>query len=291
MDAKKQSVYDTYLQHLAIKGLVKTTTDLYAKEAKAFIEFVDDLETINASIVFEYLKRYTGLSGSSKNSHYSSLRTFLKHLKKNVYLNMRTIKIPYFKSNCKLPEILSQDELMKRLNIVKKKAEESDQWMDKRDYALVMLLYATGMRVSEALSFDRSDINEDNWVRIDSGKGLKDRFVPIAKSAINALDAYVKACPLSLNKGFFVSYNGSSITRVTVYKILKSCMGMNPHSMRHHFATHMIINGADVSIVSELLGHSSLITTQIYTHIQKPQLIKTVNNCHPMAEGKVMNYE
>jgi len=291
MDAKKQSVYNTYLQHLSIKGLTKTTTDLYAKEAKAFIEFVDDLEAISVSNVNAYLIRYAELSGNTKNSHYSCLRAFIKHLKKNVYFNMNTIKIPYFKSNRKLPTILSQDELMRKINILKKKAEKSNQWKVKRDYALVMLLYATGMRVSEALSFNRSNINENDWVRIDSGKGLKDRFVPIAKSAIDALDEYVKACPFPLNKGFFVSYNRSSITRITVYKILEKYMGMNPHSMRHHFATHMIINGADVSVVSELLGHSSLITTQIYTHIQKPQLAATVNNCHPMAEGKEVSYE
>jgi integrase/recombinase XerD len=285
MEAKKQAIYDSYLQHTHIRGLSKTTVELYLKEAKLFIEYVDDLKLVDISIVMNYLKRYSHLSSSTKNQHSSSLRAFLKYLCKNVYTGMRQINIPYNKNGRKLPEILEQSEFMRRVNIVKKTSDMSDDWMAKRDYALVMLLYATGMRVSEALSFNRSDINEHNWVRIDSGKSAKDRYVPIAKKAIDALDEYMRVCPFSLENGFFVAYTGSSMTRATVFKVLKKYMGLNPHSMRHHFATHMIINGSDVSVVSELLGHSSLITTQIYTHIKKPQLATTVNRCHPMAIG------
>lgn len=286
MDAKKQKVYDTYLLHLSIKGLAKFTTDLYLKEAKSFIEYIDDLESINLSIVFNYLKRYSHLSSSSRNSCSSSLRAFIRHLSKNVYPNMNNIKIPYVKGGRKLPKILNQDELMRRIGVVKKTSDMSDKWIPKRNYALIMLLYATGMRVSEALAFNMSDINENEWVRIDNGKGLKDRFVPIAKEAIKALDEYIKICPFPLDRGFFLVGAGTSMSRITVFKILKKSMGLNPHSMRHHFATHMIINGCDVSTVSELLGHSSLTTTQIYTHIQKPQLAETVNRCHPMAKDK-----
>jgi len=284
MDAKKQKVYNIYLQHLSIKGLVKNTVELYAKEAKAFIEFVDDLESINISIVDDYLKQYSHLAYSSRNSHSSSLRAFIRHLSKNVYPNMNNIKVPYIKGGRKLPEILEEDEFFRRLAVVKKASEMSNEWIPKRNYALVMLLYATGMRVSEVLNFNMGDINENEWVRIDCGKGLKDRFVPIAKEAIKALDEYIKVCPFTLNKGFFLAYTGALLSRVSVYKVLKEHMGLNPHSMRHHFATHMIINGCDVSIVSELLGHSSLITTQIYTHIKKPKLAETVNICHPMSK-------
>jgi integrase/recombinase XerD len=285
MEAKKQAIYDSYLQHTHIKGLAKTTVDLYMQEAKSFIEFVDDLESITISIVIDYMKRYSNMSSSSKNKHGSSLRAFMKHLSKNVYPDMNTINIPYIKGGRKLPNILEQNELMRRISVVKKASEMSDDWTMKRDYALVMLLYATGMRVSEALNFRRSDINENNWVRIDSGKGSKDRYVPIAKVAIKALDEYIRVCPFPLDKNFLVNYEGKLLTRISVYKILKNTMGLNPHSMRHHFATHMIINGSDVSVVSELLGHSSLITTQIYTHIKKPQLATTVNRCHPMVQG------
>ncbi|TKI70899.1 hypothetical protein FCU45_00470 [Sulfurimonas crateris] len=286
MDAAKEKVYNGYLEHLLIKGLAKSTVELYAKEAKSFIEFVDDLESINNSIVYNYLQKYSHLGNDGKNKHGSALRVFLRHLSKNVYFNMNKVNIPYVKGSRKLPEILDQDEFIKRLNELKKTAEMSNSWKIKRNYALTILLYATGMRVSEALAFDRNNI-ENGWARIDSGKGLKDRVVPIAKEAVEALDAYMRTCPFPLGKGFFVNYKGTSMSRVQVYKILKDSIDLNPHSMRHHFATHMIINGCDVSVVSELLGHSSLITTQIYTHIKKPQLLKTVNACHPMAEENI----
>ena len=284
MDAKHQKIYDRYLQHLVISGLSKTTVKAYTKESKAFLEFVDELESITNSIVFDYLGKYSHLSLQTRNSHASYLRAFLRHLSKNVYPLMNKINIPYIRVGRKLPEILEQDELIRRLNVVKKLAKNSDNWIRKRDYALIILLYATGMRVSEALNFNMNDINDNNFVRIDNGKGLKDRVVPIAEEAIIALEGYIKACLFDLDKGFFLNYKGVLMSRIEIYHILKKSMGINPHSMRHHFATHMIINGADVSVVSELLGHSSLITTQMYTHIQKPQLIRTVKKCHPMSE-------
>lgn len=286
MDAVKERVYNGYLEHLLIKGLAKSTVELYAKEAKSFLEFVYDVELIDNSIVFSYLKKYSYLGNDGKNKHNSALRVFLRHLSKNEFHGMNKIKIPYIRGGRKLPEILDADEFLSRLRAAQQSSDMSDDWIIKRNYALVILLYATGMRVSEALNFNRNNI-ENGWVRIDSGKGLKDRVVPIAKEAIEAIDMYMATCPFSFEKGFFLNYKGTLLSRVQVYKILKDSMGLNPHSMRHHFATHMIINGCDVSIVSELLGHSSLITTQIYTHIKKPQLLKTVNACHPMAEESI----
>jgi len=286
MNAEKQSIYITYTQNLHIKGIVKGTIALYSKEAESFLEYIDDLESLTTRKTLAYLAKYSHLSSASKNSHYSSLRAFIKHLSRHVYYDMNKIKIPYIKIGRKLPEILDVDEFIERVNAVKKLSDMSDNWMHKRDYALVMLLYATGMRVSEAIYFKLSDI-ESGWVRIDSGKGLKDRVVPVAPEAIEALEIYAKICPYSLEKNFFLSNKGLRISRVAVYKILKKSMRLSPHSMRHHFATHMINNGADVSVVSELLGHSSLITTQIYTHIKKAQLAETANKCHPMEQGEV----
>lgn len=109
MEAKKQDIYDSYLQYTHIRGLSKTTVELYLKEAKSFIEYVDDLESINISIVMNYLKRYSHLSSSTKNQHSSSLRAFFKYLCKNVYTGMRQINIPYNKSGRKLPDILEQN--------------------------------------------------------------------------------------------------------------------------------------------------------------------------------------
>jgi site-specific recombinase XerD len=202
MDAKNRIIYNNYLEHLLIKGLAKTTTDLYDKEAKLFLESIDDLKTLSTAKVMDYLSKYSILSPSSKNQHYSSLRAFLKYISKNVDSDFKNIKIPYIKDGRKLPEILDQSEFIKKLDALKESTDSSDDWIKKRDYALVILLYATGMRVSEALSFSMDDIHEDQWVRIDNGKGLKDRFVPIADGAIEALKVYVKTCPFSNEKSF-----------------------------------------------------------------------------------------
>lgn len=286
MNAKKKGIYKGYLDHLLIKGLAKTTVEVYSKEAKEFLEYVDDVEHITRAIVLEYIAKYFHLSYASRNFHSVAVKSFTRYLKKNVYFNMNEINIPHIKIGRKLPKILDQKEFIEKLNIVKELADNYN-WMYKRNYALIILMYATGMRVSEALNFKRSDIDENSWVRIDNGKGSKDRYVPIAESAIKALDIYAEECPFPVEKNFFVMYLGEKITRMSVLKIVKKNMGLTSHGLRHHYATHMIINGSDVIVVSELLGHSSLHTTQIYTHIKKPQLAKSMRECHPMAIGEL----
>jgi len=283
MEAEKQKIYDTYVQHLLIRGLSKTTVDLYLNEAKQYLEFIDTIESINQQTATEYLSKYYELSANTKNAHYSFLRAFIKHLDKNIAPNEFKIKIPYAKSTRTLPKILSVEVLMRKIKHVEEKAQNSTKWKDKRNYALIMLLYATGMRISEALKFRMTDI-ENGWIRIENAKGSKDRYVPIADGAIKAMEEYIRVLPFSTMKATFVNYQGRAISRTTAYKIIKDAMDMNPHSLRHHFATHMIIGRADISVVSELLGHSNLVTTQIYTHIQKPQLANTVNQYHPMSK-------
>lgn len=285
MNAKHESIYKKYSEYLLIKGFATTTVNVYSKEAKKLLEYVDDIEYITRQIAIEYISKYSHLSKASRNMHAVALKSFTTYLKKNVYFSMNEIKIPHIKITRNLPEILEPTELFRRLDVVKNLSLSSQDWIDKRNYALIILMYATGMRVSEALSFKLSDINENDWVLIENGKGSKERYVPIVKSAIDALKEYKKICPFSLDKNFFVMYQGKPLTRISVYNMLKRTMGLSPHSMRHHYATHMIMNGSDVNVVSELLGHSNLITTQIYTHIKKPQLAVTLSECHPMAQG------
>lgn len=283
MNAKSKKVYDDYAQYIQIRGFAKNTVKLYLKEAKDFTEYIYDVEYINIQIVLAYLSRYKKQSKATKNFHAVCMQSFIRYLEKNVYLGMKKIKLPSIKIGRKLPEILEQKAFMEKLNTVKVMADTSADWKDKRNYALIILMYATGMRVSEALKFQMLDITDSNWVRIDNAKGSKDRYVPIADSAVDALKEYIEACPYPLGNPFFISYKKTVLSRVSSFKILKTLMDLGPHSMRHHYATHMIINGSDESVVSELLGHASLITTQIYTHVQKPQLLKTMNECHPMA--------
>jgi integrase/recombinase XerD len=286
MKALKQNIYDRYAQHLFIKGLAKTTVELYLNEAKHFLEFVDDVKAIDMQIVFKYLQRYGELAVSSRNQHNSALRTFINYLNTSVYPGAFHIKIPYIKFHRKLPTVLSIDELSNKLESLKVDSHNSNRWIEKRNYALIMMLYATGMRISEALKFRMSDI-ENQWIRIENAKGSKDRYVPIAESAVEALQDYIKACPFSIVKHTFVNYKGKPLNRISAYKVVQDILKMNPHSLRHHFATHMINGGADISVVSELLGHSNIVTTQIYTHVQKQQLADTVNKYHPMKKEAI----
>lgn len=287
MNAKSKEAYDSYVEYLSIKGFKKETVKLYLKEAREYIEYVYNLEYTSTELAYIYLAKYREYSKATRNFHTVCLQSFLYYITKKVFIDMDFVKLNTIKIGRKFPKILEEKEFMNRLMLVRDIKNKSAPWISKRNYALIMLMYATGMRVSEALKFDMSYLY-DNWILISNSKGLKDRYVPIAQSAVDALYDYKNTCPYSLEKSFFISYQKKLLSRISVYKILKQNMRLSPHDMRHHFATHMIINGSDVSVVSELLGHASLITTQIYTHIQNPQLLKTIKKCHPMAKG--INY-
>ncbi len=291
MDAPKQKIYKEYTQHLYIRALANTTVNTYSVEAKKFLAFIGKLEDVENANVMEYMKQYASMSASSKNLYASALRSLFTYLSKNGFYNFKNLKVAYAKDSRKLPSIMSVEEILKRLSRLETIAYFHNKWIDRRNYALVMLLYSTGMRVSEAQAFQMADI-EDGFVRINKGKGQKDRYVPIAKKAVTALKEYVKVRPKENQKSFFISYKMEALSRVTIYEIVTKNMGVNPHALRHHFATHMVMGGADVSVVSELLGHSNIATTQIYTHVQKPHLAMTVNRCHPMAHNnKEVSYE
>ena len=245
MDAKHASIYKRYSDHLLIKGFAKSTVVVYSKEAKELLEYVDDIEHITTQIAIKYMGKYSHLSKASRNFHVVAIKALTTYLRKNIYLKIDEINIPHIKIGRKLPEILDQKIFIEKINMLRDEASLCN-WMYKRDYALIILIYATGMRVSEALNFELSDINENDWVRIEKGKGSKDRYVPIAESAIDAIKDYRDNCPFSLSKSFFLNYLGTAITRFTVFNIVKKKMGMNPHSLRHHFATHMARGDATI---------------------------------------------
>ncbi len=128
----------------------------------------------------------------------------------------------------------------------------------------------------------REDI-EGEWLRIRHAKGEKERIVPIAPIAKRAIDSYIGE--LKKQKEFvWCNYKGDKLSRISAYKITRKYLGVSPHVLRHSYATSLIAGGADLRVVQELLGHSSLLTTQIYTHIQKHDLKETVEVCHPMAK-------
>ena len=278
----KEQLLQSYRNHLIIGGTTQTTQKYYMDEAIRLFECLPDL-TIENETVYSYLKQFSHLAASSQNKTRSALRKLLKFLGKNSVSSAKSIIIPDIKHRRTLPEILSEDEILSRLKVCKNLAGWLD-WKYKRDYALALLLYATGLRISEALRMQLRDI-EGEWLRVENGKGSKDRYVPIAQESVEAIKSYLQSSPFKHDNALFVTNTGKSMTKSEAYKTIKDALGISPHTVRHCFATHLVLNSCDISIVSDFLGHSDISTTQIYTHVQKPHLKETVLKCHPMEKG------
>ena len=175
-------------------------------------------------------------------------------------------------------------------------AIEKNKKSSLRDYAIVIILYATGIRVSELINLSLINfIPEENILRI-IGKGDKERIVPISNKDIELINRYIVKersilCKKSSSNGcLFLNNRGNKISRVSIWKIIKKyCLlaglkkDVSPHTLRHTFATHLLNGGADLRIVQELLGHSDISTTQIYTHLDKSSLINTYKKYHPRS--------
>ena len=197
-----------------------------------------------------------------------------------------------------LPEVLTVDEVQRLLDAARH--DDASEAVSMRDSALLELMYATGCRVSEAVGLDFTDVDMDAQVVRLTGKGAKQRLVPFGTYAANALRAYVEhARPELENKAkgerersaIFLNKRGKRLTRQSVWEIIKHAGALahvskplHPHTLRHSFATHMLQGGADVRTVQELLGHASVKTTQMYTHVSQDTLIETYITSHPRAK-------
>jgi integrase/recombinase XerD len=201
-----------------------------------------------------------------------------------------TAEIVSPKQEKKLPTVLSMEEV--ELILLKL---EDDTPINKRNKSMVELMYATGMRVSELINLNIEDIHLNNEFIHVKGKGNKERIIPINDIAIKVLQDYIINGRIVLNKqnrhdALFLNYLGNRISRQSFWKFLtKHCESVgitkhiNPHKLRHSFATHLLENGVDLRLVQELLGHEDISTTQIYTHIDKSHLKEIYNGAHPRA--------
>jgi integrase/recombinase XerC len=171
-------------------------------------------------------------------------------------------------------------------------ARRGNDWIKARDFAVLMLLYGAGLRISEALSLRRQDAPLGDWLSI-LGKGNKTRDVPILRAAAEAVDEYIDLCPLALDAGnpLFVSSRGGPLGARAVQRLVESLRveldlpsHVTPHALRHAFATHLLGNGGDLRAIQQLLGHVSLATTQLYTHVDEAHLVKVHQETHPRAK-------
>ncbi len=268
---------EAFIEYITIvKGLGIKSIEAYQSDLVAFEAFLKkDLIKANLDDILRFLEQWT--NRNTINRKLSSINSFLKFCMKEDFIdNMPILK--QFKTSKKLPVLLDNDEIMQSLKHIKK-----DNWINYRDYAFILFLYATGTRVSEAIEIKKDDIN-NSWLKIRSAKGDKQRIVPIAQTALLSLNEYLSKREKK-SEYIWINYKGQKMSRITAFKITKKYLNVSPHVLRHSYATSLILGGADLRVVQELLGHSSILTTQIYTHIEQKNLEQTVRKYHPLSKG------
>jgi len=267
---------EAFLEYISVtKALSPKSVEAYKSDLQAIEKSLKKpLIKLDSQSLLSLLSEYT--NKRTLNRKLSSVNAFFDFCYKQQFKSEQR-KLKLSKTPKLLPKFLSYKEIDSSLKLI-----DRSSWIGKRDYALILFLYATGTRISECLELGREDIDGE-WLHVRHAKGEKERIVPIAKVAINAINDYLNE--LKFEKDFiWTNYKGDKLSRISAYKITQKYLGVSPHVLRHSYATSLISGGADLRVVQELLGHSSLLTTQIYTHIQKQDLKETVEVCHPMRE-------
>ena len=282
------------------RRLSKNTVVSYQRDLEKYRFFLNSskikeiLNVSNDQILYFLEFLYKTQSSSSVSRVLATLRTFYKYLvrdgkiQKNPFSSIKNPKMPK-----KILEVLNEQEVKKFLESI-----PSSTYLELRDKAMFELLYACGMRVSEIVDLKLADIDFDEGLIRFIGKGNKERITPIGDSAKDYLGKYIRAARYNLERerkseNVFLNRNGQKLTRQGFWKILKKYAGkanvsknLYPHLFRHSYATHMLERGADLRIVQELLGHSSISTTQIYTNINKKHVKETYFKYHPRDKEK-----
>lgn len=233
-----------------------------------------------------------GLKRSTIRLRFAALRSFYKYLVLRRGLNkspVMEVQVP--KADRGLPVVLNVKQMEELLDMPLKSDAPSrgPEWLKYRDAAILELFYSSGLRISELLGLDVKDVDFPEEVLKVKGKGRKERMVPVGGAAIRAMQKYRQEAVVT-NGALFRSVRGTRITQQAVDQMLKKYLkmsgipfGVSPHKLRHSFATHLLDAGADLRSVQELLGHASLSTTQIYTHVTKERLKKVYDEAHPRA--------
>ncbi len=293
-----QEFVKEYLSLLKIeKNLSENSISSYRNDLFKLIHFFDELKISDLNLVtsknitdFFAKQRKEGLTSTSVSRYASSVRGFFSYLKQQDYIkNNPTSNLPSTKLSRNLPSVLSFNEIEKILDKPNTKNN-----LGLRDKAILEVLYSSGLRVSEAINLKISDLFlEDEVIRV-IGKGSKQRIIPIGSSARKWIKEYlIKVRPL-LQKRMksenlvFLNSKGSRLSRMAIWKIVKKYCNeagidkeVHPHTFRHSFATHLLEGGADLRAVQEMLGHSDISTTQIYTHIDREYVKQVHRDFHP----------
>ena len=267
-----QNDLKNYIHFLAESQNIKDINQIQFKDARAYVAFITK----------------EGYKPASVNRNISSIKKFHLFLMDNELTHENPSELLESQKNRRnFPDTLSVDEIESIFNVI-----DISVLIGLRDLSILTLLYSTGMRVSELINLELSNVflNEE-YVKI-MGKGKKERIVPLGLKAKNALISYLNKnqdIGKINNQGYiFLSYRSKQLTRMSIFNIIKKyCLladigkTVSPHTFRHRFATHMLEGGADLRIVQELLGHENINTTEIYTHLDRTYLKEVHKLCHP----------
>lgn len=291
------NLIDEFLNYLSVeRGLSQNTIISYRRDLNKYIDYleskkIDSLEDTDRSIILSFVlsQKDKGLSVNSVSRNLVAIKVFYRFLFRERFIKEDpTSVLDSPKLWRKLPDVLTLDEVEWLLNKPNLK-----EWMGIRDKAVLELMYATGMRVSEIADLKLEDVNLDVGYLRCVGKGQKERVIPLGRKAIQAIRRYAdKVRPILIKPSsgsvLFLSRSGKKISRQTLWKMIRRYANLakikkriTPHTLRHSFATHLLERGADLRVVQEMLGHSSISTTQIYTHIDKGRLKSIHHKYHP----------
>ena len=286
---------DDYLSFLKdVKNLSENSLKSYRRDILKFRNFLESNNIVKLNNVSEEIcSSWIGslysmnIGARSIQRHLSSVKGFFKYLQKNHLINQSPFElISGPKTEKKLPESLTPEQINRLLDF------KPSSLIEIRDLAIVELMYSSGLRVSETVNVDIQDFEENkDFLRV-IGKGSKTRLVPLGRFAISAINNWLEERKkiTSVDGALFINKAGGRLTTRSVQLRLKKLAvkqglpPINPHMLRHSFATHMLESSGDLRSIQELLGHSSLSTTQIYTNLDYQHLVKIYDKSHPRAK-------
>ena len=290
-DFIKLSYMNNFYEYLLTKNYSENTVLSYINDLYYFYLFVKkDLDLVKEEDIRDYLE-YLNLKkdkSTSVSRKISTFKSFYKFLYLNEYIDKKEYplsKISYPKAEKKLPKFIYYNDLLEMIN------ESSKGKEGLRDRLIIEMLYATGVRVSELVNIKINDIDFNNRRIIVCGKGNKERIVYYGEYAMKVLNDYLRERENINNQYLFLNNRGEKLTDRGVRYIIDNIMKnlsvkthVTPHVLRHTFATDMLNNGCDIKVVQELLGHSSLKTTEVYTHVTNDRLKEVYYRCFPRRD-------
>ncbi|MBT3216435.1 MAG: site-specific tyrosine recombinase XerD [Candidatus Marinimicrobia bacterium] len=280
------------------KNLAIKTVEAYKRDIGRYLKFLEEEQNVTSILrvkddeirAFIRVLSDLKLAPSTLHRNFSAIRSYHSFLVESELTKHNPAQLldpP--RMTKKLPDVLTANEIESIINAV---TEDSSSYL--RDKSMLEMLYSTGLRVSELCELELVDIQNNYGVLRIKGKGNKERLVPIGRNAVDMLEEYLKNLrkklgEKKLDKGkIFLSLNGRPLTRAAVWQILKKwtaqagiTKNISPHTFRHSFATHLLEGGADLRAIQEMLGHESITTTELYTHLDRQYLAEVHKKFHP----------